>query len=228
MGQVLVESVDEVRLQHLCYMATGIERLLIGPDGGTFTLGCGDATLKFPPGAVEKETLVHYAIILHGPFVLPARCKLGSVVVYINMGGAILMKPFQLLLSHWCVREEEDGKETLKFVYAPHRLEAGQEKYTFEEEEEADFATFSDVGILTIREPHCLFCVKTNRETIAKYSAITFSRYTQSEDTLLFRIQLMCDSRDWNKVCTCQIMCVTVHSTHVNSKALCLMLPCRI
>ena len=200
-GQSLIELVDEDHLQQLCYMAAGIKHLLIGPDGGTFTLGCGDATLKFPPGAVEKEISVHYAIILHGPFVLPAGYKPGSVVVYINMDGATLIKPIQLLLSHWCIREEEDGKETLKFVHAPHTLEAGQEKYTFEEEEEADFVTFSDVGILTIRESHCLFCVETTNETIAKYSAIAFSRYIQSEDTLLFKIQLMCDSREWNEVC---------------------------
>ena len=199
MDQVLLESVDEDRLQQLCYMATGIKHLLIGPDGGTFTLGCGDAALKFPPGAVEKEISVRYAIILYGPFVFPSGYKLGSVVVYINMDGAVLMKPIQLLLSHWCVRGEEDGKETLKFVHASHTLEAGQEKYIFEEEEEADFATFSDVGILTIREPHCFFCVETANETIAKYSAIAFSRYIPP-NTLLFRIQLMCDSREWNKV----------------------------
>ena len=186
MEQVLFESVDEDCLQQLCYMATGIKHLLVGPDGGTFTLGSGDATLKFPPGAVEKDIFIHYAIILHGPFVFPAGYKQGSVVVYINMDGAILTKPIQLLLSHWCVREE-DGKETLKFVHAPHTLEAGQEKYTFEEEEEADFTTRADVGILTIREPHTLFCVGNTNETITKYNAITFSCYIPP-DTLLFRI----------------------------------------
>ena len=121
-------------------MATGIKQLLISPDGGTFTLGNGDASLEFPPGAVEKNIHVRYAIILHGPFVFPAGFKPGSVVVYINMDGATLVKPVQLFLSHWCIREETDNKETMKFVRAPHSIESGKKEYAFEElEEEADF-----------------------------------------------------------------------------------------
>ena len=56
-------------------MATGVKQLLISPDGGTFTLGSGDASLEFPPGTVVEETSVRYAIILHGPF----------VIIYLNM-----------------------------------------------------------------------------------------------------------------------------------------------
>ena len=82
-------------------------------------------------------------------------------------------------------------------------MEAGQQKYAFEEEEEeADFTTCTNVGALTIREPHCLFCVETKNEKFARYSAIAFSRYIQLEDTLLFRIQFMCDSLEWNEVST--------------------------
>ena len=101
---------DEVHLQQLCYMATGIKQLLVGPDGGTFIMGSGDASLEFLPGAVKKEISIRYAIILHGPFVFPAGNKPGSVVVYLNMDGATLVKPIYLLLSHWCVREEADDE----------------------------------------------------------------------------------------------------------------------
>ena len=197
-------------------MGTGINQLVVGPKGGSFILGGGDASLEFPSGAVEKEIFVHYAVILHGPFVFPAGYKPGSVVVYINMDETILMKPIRLLLSHWCIREEGDGKDTLKFVSAPHSLEAGQQKYTFEEEEkETDFTTCFNVGVLTIRDPHCLFCVETKSEKIAKYSAITFSHYDPSEETLLFRIQFMCNSLEWNEVSNrvhvCMCMLCTVH-----------------
>ena len=190
--------VDEVTLQQLCYMATGIKQLLVTPDGGTFTLGNGDAVLKFPPGAVMKKTSVHYAIILHGPFVFPTGYQPGSVVVYINMDGAILMKPAQLLLSHWCSSEGKDD-DALKFVKAPHTLR-GQKSYEFEEQEEADFTTHSNVGILKIAKPQCLHCVNGDIKMSARYSAITFTQYIPSEDTLLFRIQLMCDSREWKEV----------------------------
>ena len=191
---------DENLLQQLCYMATGIKQLRVSPDGGRFTLGSGDASLEFPPGTVEKETSVRYAIILHGPFVFPAGYKPGSVVIYLNMDGATLLKPALLYLSHWCVKEKGEDEETLKFVSASHTLEAGQQEYVFEEEDDADFLTRTNVGVLSIQDPHCLYCVEANKEKVAKYNAIAFSQYIPSEQTLLFRIQLMCDSREWNEV----------------------------
>ena len=181
-------------------MATGIKQLFVSPDGGTFTLGHGDASLEFPAGAVVKETVVRYAIILHGPFAFPAGYNPGSVVVYINMNGATLVKPFLLYLSHWCSMEEEDDKDALHFATAPHTLLEGQEYYQFEGQEEADFTTHVNIGILKISEPQCLHCVKGKFGKIARYSAITFTQYVPSKNILLFRIQLMCDSQEWNKV----------------------------
>ena len=87
---------DEVVLQWLCKMATGKKELHVGPCGGTFVLGSGDATLEFPPGAIAEETSVRYAVIPHGR----------SVVVYLNMEEAILRKPVLLHLSHWCIRKD--------------------------------------------------------------------------------------------------------------------------
>ena len=182
-------------------MATEIKQLLISPNGGTFTLGNGDASLKFPPGAVQKDIHIRYAIILYGPFVFPAGYKPGSVIIYLNMDGATLVKPVQLFLSHWCIREETDDEETMKFIRAPHSLELGKKEYTFEEvEEEADFNTHSDMGVLSIKEPHCLYCVEAKGAKKARYCAMTFTRYDSSKDTLLFRIQLLCQSLEWIKV----------------------------
>ena len=192
--------VDEVRLEQLCYMATGIKQLLITPDGGTFTLGSGDASLEFPPGAVVEETSVRYAVILHGPFAFPAGYKPGSVVVYLNMDEATLVKPVLLYMSHWCLKKEGVDKDILKFFSTPHTLEAGQQVYEFEEQEKADFTTRSNVGVLTIQKPQCLYCVEAKVETIARYCAIMFSQNIPSEDTLRFMVQLMCDSLDWMEV----------------------------
>ena len=191
-------------------MATGIKQLTVTPDGGTFTLGSGDASLEFSPGGVEKQIFVHYAIILHGPFVFPAGYKPGSVIIYVNIDGGTLRKPFKLFLSHWCIREEGDDGNTLKFVRAPHTLEAGQQAYVFEEQElEADLSICTNVGALTIREPRCLYCVEAKIEKAAHYSAITFSQYILSKETLLFRMQFMCDSLEWNEVVSWQSMYMT-------------------
>ena len=181
-------------------MATDIKQLLVGPAGGTFILGSGDAVLEFPPGAVAKETAIRYAIIFHGPFAITDSYKLCSVVVYLNMDGATLVKPVCLVISHWCIREEGDDERTLKFIRASHTLKAGQQMYVFEEQEGADFATHTNRGILIISEPQCLFCVETKSEKVARYSAIAFTRYIPPQEALLFRIQIMCDSREWNEV----------------------------
>ena len=184
-------------------MTTAIKQLCIDPNGGTFTLGSGDASLVVPPGAVEKVTTIRYAIILHGPFIFPPGYMPVSVVVYINMDGAILMKPVQLCLSHWCNREEENDEEDLKFAKAPHTLGEGQEYYEFQdsEQEEADFITHTNMGILKISKPQCVHCVKGKPGMIARYRAMTFTRVNPPpEDTQLFRIQIMCDSLEWNEV----------------------------
>ena len=207
MEPVLIESTDEVLMKKLCYMATGIQQFHVGPGGGTFTLGCSDAILKVPRGALKKETSVHFATILHGPFVFSAGCKPGSVVVYINMDEATLVKPVCLNICHWCSREEEGGN-TLKFIRAPHVPDA-QMKFFFKELEEGDFTTYTNVGMLTISEPQCLYCVEMKNEVAARYNALTFQKYGTSASTLFFRIQLMCDSKQWNKVyVTCLSVCV--------------------
>ena len=186
-------------------MATGIQQLQVFPSGGTFKLGSGDASLEVPRGAVEKETNVRYAIILHGPFAFLAGHKLVSVVVYLNMDGAILLKPVLLYLSHWCIKEEREDQDTVKFATAPHTLPSGQQYYKFEEQQEANFTTHTNVGILKISEPQCLHCVKAKVETSALYRALTFSQ-RPSEGMLFFRIQLMCNSLDWIKVHTYYII----------------------
>ena len=185
-------------------MATGIKELLVGPDGGTFCLGSGDASLEVPPGAVEKETSVRYAIILHGPFLFPTGYKTSSVVVYINMDGAVLKKAIVLFLSHWCNIDNEDMEDPVKFFTAPHSVEVGQNYYEFKEQDGAEFNTTS--AILSIMEPQCLHCVKMKKKKQAVYNALCFKKY-EDVGTLFFKIQLMCDSSSWNEVRAC--MCST-------------------
>ena len=189
----------EKDLERLCYIPFGIKQLTITPEGGTFVLGSGDAEVQVPAGAVKMDIVVHYAIILHGPFVFSAGYKPGSVVIYLNMNGATLWKPVELLLSHWCIKEEDD-EETLKFVRASHTLEAGQKQYIFMEQNEAVFKPCSTLATLNILEPQCLYCVQKKVKTVARYSALVFSKYDASEEILHFRTQLMCDSLEWIQV----------------------------
>ena len=209
MEPVAIESPHEVLLKELCSFSTDIQQLSISPDGGNFTLGSGDVSLEIPPGTLKKETSVRFGIMLHGPFVFPPGTEPGSVVVYMNIGTASLMKPVCLSLSHWCSREEE-GDNTLKFLRAPHVPEAGN-KYVFEELEGGDFATLAHVGMLSIPEPQCLYCVEMKAEKVARYNALTFQKCRHVLfPSLYFRIQLTCHSKEWNKVCVCDNARVSV------------------
>ena len=89
-------------------------------------------------GTLKKETSVRFGIMLHGPFVFPPGTEPGSVVVYMNIGTASLMKPVCLSLSHWCSREEE-GDNILKFLRAPHVPEAGNKYFFRDRDREAYF-----------------------------------------------------------------------------------------
>ena len=221
---VLKESPDEdeIVLKTLCYLSSGIKRLRIGPDGGTFTLGSGDASLEVPRGALKKKTSVRYAIILHGPFVFSPGYKPGSVVIYLNMDEATLAKPVYLSLSHWCSREEVNVN-TLKFLQAPHVAEAGK-MYLFKELEGDDFTIRANVCILTIPKPQCLYCVEMKVEEVARYNALTFQKCGESGSPLRFRIQLMCDSKQWNEVCVtiaCLFVCMCIVSVSVHCMYIC-------
>lgn len=195
-----ITAVDENSLQELCYITSDIDRLTVCPDGGTFTLGNGDASLEIPPGAVEHKMSIHYAIILHGPFVFPTGYKLASVVIYLNLDEATLVKPVQLTLSHWCSREEEYNKDALKFLTAPHTLQEGKMYYVFEEQKQVDFTTCFSAGVLSIEKPHCVHCIVMQEEEMARYNAISFHKYIAPQRTLYFKVQFMCNSKEWNEV----------------------------
>lgn len=192
----------EKTLATLCYIPFGIKQFTITPEGGTFTLGSGDAVLEVPAGAVEEEASVRYGIILHGPFVFSAGYKPASVFIYLNMDLVTLSRPLRLHLSYWCIMEKGDEEGTYKFLRAPHRLETGQKKYIFKEQNEADFTSHSNVamGILNISEAQCIYCVQTRGTKDATYTAIPFTQYIPSENTQHFKIQLSCYSQEWRKV----------------------------
>lgn len=120
-------------------------------------MGTEDASLEFPPGAVATETAVRYAIILDGPFEFPPSYRLASVVVYLNLGTAVLVKPIYLSLADWCERKAHMDSEELMFMRAPHVLKEGKErKYQFSEHAMQNTDVMS-VDVLQIGESQCLY-----------------------------------------------------------------------
>ena len=191
----LLPVVAETMLKRLCLIPSGINQLTIHPRGGDFILGNGDATLEAQMGAVEKETVVHYAVILHGPFVYSAGYRPASVVIYLNLEGATLLKPVKLVLKHWC--KSPDGEAALRLLRAPHAMGEMQDRYIFDE---VQGILSSSESIFTISEPQCLYCVEMEKETHARYNAIAFQK--NLTDSVMFKIQLMCDCLEWNVVST--------------------------
>ena len=180
----------------MCLIGFGIKRLTIHRRGGTYPLGNGDATLIVEEGAVEMETIVCYAVILHGPFVYSAGYKPASVVVYLNLKGANLLKPLKLMIKHWCKPVEVSG--ALKLLRAPHTTgEMENFRYIFIE---VQGDSLHNTATFTISEPQCLYCVEMKKKSQASYNAIAFQKNLPEDDLVKFRIQLMCDSLEWNKV----------------------------
>ena len=193
-----VYTADEGNLNRLCLIGFGIKQLTIHQRGGTYPLGSGDATLKVFKDTVEMETVVRYAVILHGPFVYSAGYKPASVVVYLNLEGANLQKPLKLMLNHWCKPVKSNSKATLKLLQAPHTAgEMENFRYIFHE---VQGISLHNTATFTISEPQCLYCVVMRKGSQASYNAIAFQKNLPEDNLVKFRIQFMCDCLEWNAV----------------------------
>ena len=193
----------ENELRRLCLTHCGIDQLTIHPSADNFHLGNGDATLIIDEGTVKMETIVRYAVILHGPFVYSAGYKPASVVVYLNLEGSTLLKPITLILKHWCKSIEVNGEAVLRLLRAPHTTDEMQDCYIFHEVQ--GVSSFNS-STFTISEPQCLYCVEMKKESQANYNAIAFQKNLPEENLVMFRIQFMCDSLEWNRVNTCTFL----------------------
>ena len=187
----------ENELRRLCLIHYGIDQLPIHPSGGNLPLGKGDATLIVDEDTVEEETVVRYAVILHGPFVYSAGYKPASVVVYLNLEGSTLLKPVKLILKHWCKSIEVNGEVVLRLLRASHMTNEMQDYYIFHE---VQGVSSSNSSTFTILEPQCLYCVEMEEESQASYNAIAFQKNLRKINLLKFRIQFMCNSLEWNEV----------------------------
>ena len=167
-------------------------------------MGSGDATLTVEEGTVEMETIVRYAVILHGPFVYSAGYKPASVVVYLNLEGANLLKPLKLMLKHWCKPVDGNSEAALKLLRAPHTIgDMENSHYIFHE---VQGVLLHNTATFTISEPQCLYCVEMKEQSKASYNAIAFQKSVPEGDLVKFRLQLMCNSLNWNMVSTCTVL----------------------
>ena len=191
----------ETQLKGLCLTPSGIDQLTISTTRGNFLLGSGDATLIVDEGTVEKDTVVRYAVILHGPFVYSDGYKPASVVVYLNLKRATLLKPIKLMLRHWCNFIKVKGEPVLRLLQAPLTVDGRKNCYIFQEVQGTSLA---DSSTFTISEPQCLCCMEMKVESQASYNAIAFQK--DMPNLVKFKIQFMYDSLEWNEVSSCTVL----------------------
>ena len=111
-------AAHEAVLQDVCWIISGIESLLVTPDGGVFPLQLegsnneedkGMIKLHVPQGAVRADgegvLEVCYAVIPDSPFRTPEGYKLCSMTVYLYYYPAQTTKPFHLLLPTGLVHQ---------------------------------------------------------------------------------------------------------------------------
>lgn len=193
------ESVTESMMEKLCYAPFGIKDLTLTSDGGTFSLGSSDASLKVPPGAVKKKSTIRYAILLHGPFGLPPGYRAVSVVVYLNLSKTTLLQPIFLLLSDWCEKRYSTEQYELRFFSAPHELKGEKMLYQFNPLRNADHQNENE---LRITESKTLYTkvLKEGHGVHDLYCMMPIQKLDAAESCLRMRILFTWSSDSWREV----------------------------
>ena len=183
---------DEANLKDLCWVPFDVKTLPIEAKGGILHLqptsgelgGTNDITIyvEVPPDAVcvTNSVKMRYAVIPHGPFILPKGYQLGSMAVYIYYNGQHVTKPLILRLPHWYVGEDHttDG---LSFAVAPHSLKEGEREYHFQLIEGGDFSLHQQYGIYHINGHSSLFAEVIKEEATSDYLATQWDQQLASE-----------------------------------------------
>ena len=209
----LHESVTESLMEKLCYAPFGIRELTVTSDGGTYSLGSSDASLKVPPGAVKKKSTIRYAIILNGPFALPTGYRAVSVVVYLNLSKTTLQQPIYLFLSDWCEKRYTREQYPLMFFRASHELKGEKMQYQFTPVPNADH---QNGDILKIIEPKTLYAkvLKEGHEVHDLYCMMPIQKLDAAENCFRIRILFIWSSDSWREVGHRYFQTMLLHVVH--------------
>jgi hypothetical protein len=161
----------------------GIQTLIVGKEGGSFSLEpeivvekkhISYTKIVVPADALDDKkgstAVIRYAILGMGPFQLPVRryrdhYVLGSMVVYVHYDHDHITKPIDLYLPTWyggCASlDDKVHPDGLRFAVASHQLNVNG-KYTFELLQEATFNSNTGIGVLKISEHNSLYTIVYN------------------------------------------------------------------
>ena len=200
-------------MEKLCYVPFGIRELTVTSDGGTYSLGSSDASLKVPPGAVKKKSTIRYAIILNGPFALPTGYRAVSVVVYLNLSKTTLQQPIYLFLSDWCEKRYTREQYPLMFFRASHELKGEKMQYQFTPVPNADH---QNGDILKIIEPKTLYAkvLKEGHEVHDLYCMMPIQKLDAAENCFRIRILFIWSSDSWREVGHRHLQTMLLHVVH--------------
>ena len=205
-------TAHESVLLDVCWIPSGIESLLVTPEGGVFPLQSegsnseGDEDviqLHVPQGAVravgEGVLEVRYAVIPDGPFRTPEGYRLCSMTVYLYYDPAQTTNPFYLLLPHW---SGAPGHPT--FVTSPHTLSEGEDCYSFHLQVGGEFD--EGYGILEVDGHSTLFGQAYRLEDTSRYYASYLER--QEGTSRHLRVAIVFESNVWIRVSECKTFSV--------------------
>ena len=139
-------------------------------------------SIEVPPDAVRTSDNVkmRYAVIPHGPFVLPKGYQLGSMAVYIYYNGSHVTKPLKLRLPHW-YGGKNHITDALSFAIAPHSLKQGTSEYCFELVEGGIFSEHQQFGIYHINGHSSLFAEVVKEKANSVYLATQWEKRLERE-----------------------------------------------
>ena len=206
MRNMTVEEVHVLPFTETCLLLGDVCQLTVntlGINTPLRTMGEGQreddccAHLWAPEGIVRPglRVMLHYTIILDGPFSFPNGYRRVSSVLFLCCNNPQeLQKELTIQLRHWA---DVTGKGSgLCFMKANHELGSDESCYSFKPVEGGDFD--QDSGCLRLKDHFCLLC--TAIDDSKEYKSDWFYAILCSKRDQQFRICIAYGVPSWKKV----------------------------
>lgn len=215
---------------HNCFILGAVHQLCITSSGASTALrpygkesqdDCCCAHLLAPKGVVCVDTpaVVHYAVILEGPFRFPEGYQRVSSVLFLYNAEGDLQKALTIQLHHWAAvssSEIESGESGICFMKADHVLGNDDSHYLFRPLKGGKFQSSHNIrnGSIQLKDHFCLVCIAIKKTAAAHPSTCSYAIMCQKpiqDGIQKFRVCVTYGVPSWIEVCACVEHLYLVH-----------------
>lgn len=203
-----------------CFILGAVHQLCLTYSGASTALHpyekesqdyCCCGHLLAPKGVVRVETpvVMHYAVILEGPFEFPEGYQRVSSVLFLYNAEGDLQRAITIQLRHWAAvnsGEIESGESGICFMKADHVLGNGDSHYQFRPLKGGKFQSSCDIrnGSIQLKDHFCLVCIAMEKTAAAQPSTCSYAILCQKpiqDGVQEFRVCVTYGVPSWIEVC---------------------------